>query len=36
MVMDRLTLLTSLQTHTFGGKPARDENRYRVKLRLRA
>ena len=23
----------SLQNHTFGGKPAHDENRYRVKLR---
>ena len=26
----------SLQTHTFGVKPVHDENRYRVKLRLRA
>ena len=35
MVMSRLTL-PPLQAHTFGGKPAHDENRYRVKLRLRA
>ena len=26
----------SLQNHTFGGKPAHDENRWRVKLRLGA
>ena len=30
------TATPSLQNHTFGGKPAHDENRYRVKLRLRA
>ena len=29
------TATPSLQNHTFGGKPAHDENRYRVKLRLR-
>ena len=27
------TATPSLQNHTFGGKPAHDENRYRVKLR---
>ena len=32
----KLDGLPSLQTHTFGGKPVHDENRYRVKLRLRA
>ena len=30
------TATPSLQNHAFGGKPVHDENRYRVKLRLRA
>ena len=30
------TATPSLQNHTFGGKPAHDENRYRVKLRPNA
>ena len=32
----RSTATPSLQNHAFGGKPVHDENRYRVKLRLRA